>query len=191
MASPEQVRAYLAYWFQLGKPVLCDGQRPPQNHREASSWLPTPIFSHGQYSQSFEACWQQIMVTEGCDCHLAGTTQTIADLLSPQWDIEPCARCALPVPLPIGHIAHQPCPCNDLPQWPNTEVPSPRAAINSDRHLTDLRDRLTQVNLDPSKDPTADRDRLQTLFQRSAGLHPTPAPDIKKHPVLDKEPGAP
>jgi hypothetical protein len=163
MASHERVRAYLAYWFQLGKPVVWG--------RDQAPCLPSPIFTHGQYSQSFEQCWQQIESRGGEACYLAGTDQSVADLLSEKWDIEDCARCALPIPLSIGVAAATDCPCHDLPQWPNAEMPQPRAAVDSQYRLTGIRDRLQATS-------TAEQQQLQQLFQRSANLpSPSSEPD--------------
>jgi hypothetical protein len=53
MASEQEVRQYLAYWFQLGKKVLI------RNGQE--SLLPQPVIQGDRYSQAFEDCWQQIL----------------------------------------------------------------------------------------------------------------------------------
>ncbi|MDA0268250.1 MAG: hypothetical protein O2890_02380 [Cyanobacteria bacterium] len=148
MASSQQVRAYLAYWFQLGKPVVFQ--------RRHSRCLPNPIFYHDDYSAEFEDCWQQLEAIGGQDCYLEGTDQTIADLLSPHWEISDCARCVMPVPMAIGPMVNpHTCPCQDLPLWPNSDAPSPRAAVNSNEQLGKI------------------RDRLQSSYDSSAGL-PTP-----------------
>ncbi|HSM83876.1 MAG TPA: hypothetical protein VLS96_19455 [Nodosilinea sp.] len=136
MASQDQVRNFLAHWFQLGKPVVLAEER--------GECLPDPIFQQGKYSRSFEDCWHRIMVTSGQDCYLKGTTQSIAAMLSPAWDMTPCARCDMPVAVPsLGQMVY-PCPCNDLAGWPNTEMPMPRAAVDNRHHLTALRQRLGQ-----------------------------------------------
>jgi hypothetical protein len=145
MASQEQVRNFLAHWFQLGKPVVLAEQR--------GECLPDPIFHNGDYSQSFEDCWHRIMVTSGQDCYLQGTTQSIAAMLSPAWDMTPCARCEMPLAIPIAGSMNYPCPCSDLMSWPNTEVPTPRTAISNDAHLRELRQRLDQVQGKPSSQP--------------------------------------
>ncbi|WP_008314256.1 hypothetical protein [Leptolyngbya sp. PCC 6406] len=134
MATTTHVRAYLAYWFQLGQPLVFE--------RSNRHCLPIPIFDGGQYSADFETCWQQVEACGGEDCHLLGTDQSIAELLSGEWDIEPCARCTLPVPLPVRTATLPLCPCSDLPQWPNDEMPIPRAAVDSQQRLTSIRDRL-------------------------------------------------
>lgn len=194
MASPQQVRAYLAHWFQLGKPVVFESPQsacsPPVQTTSAQvgspTWLPAPIFSQGHYSSPFEACWQQILATGGEGCHLLGTDQTIAELLSPQWDIEPCARCTLPIPLPVRQVASPLCPCSDLPQWPNSDIPAPRAAVDSTAQLGILRDRLGAGD-------SEDRSRLHTLFHRSADLYPTAAvvPESVPESVPDANTPAP
>lgn len=74
MASPDEVKQYLAYWFQLGKPVKV--QHSP------NKLLPQPVLQGDRYSPEFETCWQYILShTERC--YLDGTDQTMAHLLSP------------------------------------------------------------------------------------------------------------
>lgn len=137
MASQDQVRNFLAHWFQLGKPVvLAEGR---------GACLPDPIFQNGSYSPSFEDCWHRIMVTSGQDCYLQGTGQSIAAMLSPAWDVTPCARCEMPIAIPTAGTMTELCPCNDLATWPNTEAPMPRTAVDNQQHLTDLRQRLRAV----------------------------------------------
>ena len=134
MASQAQIRNFLAHWFQLGKSVVLAEDR--------GDCLPEPIFQAGQYSRSFEDCWHKIMVTSGQGCYLKGTSQSIGEMLSSTWDITPCARCEMPIAVPtIGLTTHL-CPCNDLPTWPNTELPRPRTAVDSEHQLRDLRQRL-------------------------------------------------
>lgn len=137
MASSEHVRQYLAYWFQLGKRVMVN------NGHEAL--LPDPIFQGNRYSEEFEQCWRYLVNQKSGDCHLEGTGQTIAELLSPRWDVVPCARCDMPVPIVVlGNVADfASCPCNDLPSWPDTELPSPRAAVDSKVELERIRNRLS------------------------------------------------
>jgi hypothetical protein len=137
MASEQQVRQYLAYWFQLGKAVVIQGGQ--------ERLLPRPVIQGNSYSSEFEATWQKIMAIAAGDCYLEGTPQTIAELLTPAWEINPCARCSMPVPL---HSPGLPpvleCPCSDLPDWPNTDMPQPRAPIDTANQLLLIRDRLQQ-----------------------------------------------
>lgn len=133
MASAQEVRHYLAYWFQLGKHLLI------RNGQERL--LPQPVIQGDRYSQEFEDCWQQISV-EPENCYLEGTEQSIAQLLTPVWEVAGCARCAMPVPVQSVGIPSLFCPCNDLPTWPNTEIPAPRSPVNTQAQLTDIRDQL-------------------------------------------------
>lgn len=135
MASIERVRQYLAYWFQLGQGVVT------QNGSKVI--LPKRVLLGNSYSPEFEASWQYIISGQAGDCHLQGTSQTIAELLSPEWEINPCARCSMPIAVPRPGMPTQfECPCTDLPTWPNSEVPMPRSPVNTQNHLSGLRDRL-------------------------------------------------
>jgi hypothetical protein len=137
MASEQQVRQYLAYWFQLGKGVVVQGK--PQQ------LLPRPVIAGNRYSPEFEAIWQQVSGDQASQCYLEGTLQTIGELLSPVWEINPCARCSMPVPFRSpGLPPSLECPCTDLPDWPNTDAPSPREPVNTVDRLIQIRDRLRQ-----------------------------------------------
>ncbi len=134
MASENQVKKYIAYWFQLGKKVLI------RNGSEAL--LPKPVFAGDRYSHEFEQCWQKIISSDSPDSYLQGTQETIAQLLTPAWDISACARCAMPVPLRDAGMPPELCPCNDLTNWPNTEMPQPRSPVSTKSQLSGIRDRL-------------------------------------------------
>ena len=137
MASQQQVREYLAYWFQLGKKIVL--------RQDTAPFLPSPVVQGDRYSQEFEDCWQYILTIGGKECYLEGTDQTIEALLSPTWELEDCARCEMPVPLATSGMPAQVCPCNDLPLWPNHDVPRPRAPVSSLSHLTEIRARLETI----------------------------------------------
>jgi hypothetical protein len=134
MASEEQVKSYLGYWFQLGKKVFL------KNGRE--QLLPDPVVRGNSYSEAFENCWQRILEYNGRDCYLEGTIQTIEQLLSPVWEINPCSRCEMPVPTIDLGMPSLICPCNDLPNWPNTELPKPRSPVDSSDRLSKIQERL-------------------------------------------------
>ena len=134
MASEQAVKQYLAYWFQLGKKVVIGSS--------GKTLLPQPIMQGVGYSQEFENCWQQITSSNARDSYLEGTPETISELLTDTWQVMPCARCTMPVPLLNVGIAPLLCPCNDLSNWPNTELPQPRSPVNSQAKLTDIRDRI-------------------------------------------------
>jgi hypothetical protein len=133
MASEDQVKSYLAYWFQLGKKVLLD------NGRE--TLYPQPLFEGNRYSQDFENCWQRILLAQG-DCYLEGTEQSIQQLLTPAWEIVGCARCSMPVPISVVGRQSLICPCFDLSSWPNVELPLPRDPVDNQKHLSDIHQRL-------------------------------------------------
>ena len=138
MASKHQVRQYIAYWFQLGKKVLI--------HNGKEALLPQPVIQGDRYSEEFESCWQKIISPESGDCYLEGTQETIAQLLAPGWDVSPCGRCQMPVPIKTVGMPPELCPCNDLPNWPNTEVPQPRSPVSSQSRLIEIRDRLQRAS---------------------------------------------
>ena len=136
MALEQQVKRYLAYWFQLGKKVfLGNGQE---------ELLPEPVFDGDRYSPAFESCWNRILAPESGDCYLEATEQTIKELLSPGWQIASCARCNMPVPRRELGQQSLLCPCHDLPSWPNTELPTPRLSANSAAYLRQIQERLQQ-----------------------------------------------
>lgn len=137
MASENELRKYIAYWFQLGKKVLI------RNGSEAL--LPKSVIAGDRYSREFEECWQKIISPDSGDCYLQGTNETIAQLLTPAWEISPCARCAMPVVFQQNGMQPEFCPCNDLPNWPDTEMPQPRSPVSSQSQLSGIRDRLLRI----------------------------------------------
>lgn len=154
MASVHKVQFYLSYWFQLGKPVVFE--------KSQTECLPSPVFRGTKYSEAFEQCWQKIN-HQPSQCFLRGTNESVADLLSDKWDIVSCARCPMPLPMPVRGIKLSPCPCADLPTWPNSEVPQPRSGVCTSTHLDDIRQRLHDL-------AQQDRDRLQFTYSHSPNL---------------------
>ncbi len=134
MATEKEVRQYLAYWFQLGKKLVTGNG--------AASLLPQPVLNGDRYSQEFEDCWEKIISQAKGDCYLEGTHETIAELLTPSWEMIPCGRCTMPKPVPNLGIPALSCPCSNLPNWPNTELPPPRCPVSTQEQLTVIRDRL-------------------------------------------------
>jgi hypothetical protein len=136
MASQKNVKRYLAYWFQLGKKVVINNG--------AATLQPREVINGDRYSDEFENCWQKIISPESGDCYLEGTQETIAELLTPAWEVSPCARCSMPVP--VRNVGMPPllCPCFDLTNWPNTELPAPRSPVNNQEQLTAIRDRVAR-----------------------------------------------
>ncbi|MEH1942236.1 MAG: hypothetical protein V7L01_18755 [Nostoc sp.] len=144
MATKQQVREYLAYWFQLGKKVITGNGKAsflPQDARGLAI-APLSVLNGDRYSEEFEECWQKILSPESGDCYLEGTHETIAELLTPAWDMVRCGRCSMPVAARNVGMPALLCPCNDLPNWPNTELPAPREPINTQDQLQRIRDRL-------------------------------------------------
>lgn len=137
MASESEVRKYIAYWFQLGKKVLI------RNGSEAL--LPKSVIAGDRYSREFEECWQKILSPDSGDCYLQGTNETIAQLLTPGWEISGCARCAMPVVFKKTGMPPESCPCHDLPNWPDTEMPQPRSPVSTKSQLSGIRDRLLKA----------------------------------------------
>lgn len=134
MASLIEVKHYLAHWFQLGKRVLSDSGQ--------ESYKPQTVIQGNRFSPEFEQVWDEILKAEGESLFLEGTDETIAELLSPEWDMMSCARCGMPVPVPQVERSERVCPCNDLSTWPNEEIPQPRLPIDSSQRLARLRERL-------------------------------------------------
>ncbi|MBE9098866.1 hypothetical protein [Vacuolonema iberomarrocanum] len=134
MTSDQQVKQYVAYWFQLGKRVML--------HNGKEAVLPEPVVQGDRYSDAFETCWQRLISPDSGECYLEGTSQTIEELLSSQWNISPCARCGMPVPVLDLGVMDADCPCSDLANWPNDELPRPRSPINNRSRLGNIRDRL-------------------------------------------------
>jgi hypothetical protein len=134
MASEQQVKTYLAYWFQLGKRVLIrNGQ---------DSLQPQSVIAGDRYSTEFEQCWQTILSQESGDCYLEGTHQTIEELLSGNWELSSCARCLMPVPMVTVGMPPIECPCADLENWPDNQTVQPRSPISNQTQLLKIRERL-------------------------------------------------
>ncbi|MCU0551496.1 MAG: hypothetical protein MUC48_19305 [Leptolyngbya sp. Prado105] len=136
MASEQQVRQYLAYWFQLGKRLM--------THNGQQAVKLTSVIAGDRYSDEFEACWTLATSPESGDCYIEGTNQTIAELLSPIWEINPCARCTMPVPTRSLGMPSVECPCFDLPNWPDDQLPHPRSPVSTTHSLQKIRDRLSR-----------------------------------------------
>lgn len=134
MASPTEVKTYLAHWFQLGKAVKSDS--------DTVRYQPKQVIQGERFSPDFETCWAEIIAAKGEALYLEGTDQTIAELLSPSWDVVSCSRCEMPVPIAQTKIETHPCPCNDLASWPNEEIPRPRLPVSTHDHLGQMAKRM-------------------------------------------------
>ncbi len=136
MASPHEVQTYLAYWFQLGKPVHINNGKITQR--------PVPVLEGGRLSRAFQECWQKIMAVGGRDCYLDGAKETIEQLLSPEWEIIECARCDIPTVVSAVMPVARLCDCGDIDTWPNNELPAPHMPINNSNHFSKLKTRLDE-----------------------------------------------
>ena len=122
MASPAQVKAYVACWLQMGKAVDVD------RFHCRYQLTPDSVLAREGYSAEFERHWR-FMYRHADFCYLSGTSESIADLLKTRWEIAPCSRCQLLLPLPAaGAQCMAPCPCADVGFWPNLDTLQPRMA---------------------------------------------------------------
>jgi hypothetical protein len=173
MASEQQVKRYLAYWFQLGKRVLI--------RNGDSAVLPESVIAGDRYSDEFESIWQLILSPESGDCYLEGTHERIAELLAPKWIIEPCVRCDMPVPMINIGLPPELCPCNDLPTWPNTEIPTPREPVSSHNRLREIRDRLNKTRgQGKSREDLSTSPSLESPVPRNTISVDTPLPSMRE-----------
>ena len=134
MASKTEVKKYLAYWFQLGKKVFINNGM--------ASLQPRIVVDGESYSDDFEECWEKVISPKSGECYLEGTQQTVSELLSPDWDMVSCSRCNMPVPLRNLGMPPLLCPCNDISNWPNTELPPPREPVKSQEQLAKIHESL-------------------------------------------------
>ncbi|MDY6806556.1 MAG: hypothetical protein SXA11_22490 [Cyanobacteriota bacterium] len=134
MADEAKIKQFLAYWFQLGKGVaIKNGEKILK---------PQAVITGDRYSREFEECWQKVVSPDSGDCYLEGSSQSIAELLSPQWEILACSRCEMPVPVRSQGMPPESCPCFDLPDWPDYDKPQPRSPVDSKSHLSNICQRL-------------------------------------------------
>ena len=138
MASVDQVRRYLALWLQLDRKVYI--------HNGDRTLSPRPVIAGNRYSQAFEDCWQILLSEESGECYLEDTDQTIAELLTPQWEIILCYRCAMPIPMPISSMESHPCPCVNFPSWPNFDLPQPRSPVDDRAVLSTIKQKLLKAS---------------------------------------------
>jgi hypothetical protein len=119
MASEHDVRQYLICWWQLGKSLV--------HHTPAGDNFirPDPLLLLDPASPSLAVLWDHIQQAPQ-DYYLAGTSETLADLLSSRWELVPCAGCQLPIPIRRLGIHTDPCPCHDLQNWPSRDTLPPR-----------------------------------------------------------------
>jgi hypothetical protein len=138
MATHQELRHYLAHWFQLGKPLILKGV----------PHIITPTLNTDRPSEEFEQLWEEILQAP----HLAsleGSETTLGELLSGNWEIMDCARCEMPIPLKNSGTLTNHCICQDMETWPNSDTLAPHNPIDDHDRLQQLRHRLT-TTLTPS-----------------------------------------
>lgn len=127
MATQLQVKEYIAYWFQLGKRITVSNG--------TEFFCPKSVLHGDCYSAEFESCWQQILTADLGNCYLEDTTQTIAQLLTPNWELTQCARCQIPIPTKITGTLPGTCLCDELANWPNLDLPAPHLPLGNRKYL--------------------------------------------------------
>jgi hypothetical protein len=147
MASSEQVKRYIASWLQLGRTIAID------NSSGTVTLSANKVVEGDKYTREFESIWQQVSGLNSQNSYLEGTSEPIAQLLTPRWEIVPCSVCNMLVTAPQVGIKIATCPCHDLPSWPDNSVPVPTGAINSQVTLQEIRDRLLKSNSQRSQQP--------------------------------------
>ena len=165
MASEQQVRQYIAAWFQLGKKVLLGNG--------TEKLLPQPVIKGDRYSPEFEECWQRIIAADPNQSYLEGTDETIAELLAPEWELILCSRCTLPIPVPTAGLPPIACPCFDLSSWPNLDLPLPRQPVDSQARLQNIRQRLIQKQ--PPQDEAGENSLAESHLAEDSPAEDSPA----------------
>lgn len=135
MASLAQVKQFIACWLQLGKRVL---------HTNGTlQFNPSSILNSQGYTPEFESWWKMFS-QDAKHWYLEGGDRTLEPLLSHQWEIVDCSRCAMPVPMKTAGVNESACPCADLELWPNLDLPQPHTPEHTDSKLNRLRQKLRQ-----------------------------------------------
>ncbi len=135
MALATDVKKYVACWMQLGTQVQMGNESPVQLGQ---------IVQGARYSKEFEALWDRI-VDRAEAAYLSGAPTSIQKLMEPTWDIIHCARCVMPVAVLNAGVQPTDCPCQELDNWPNSELPCPRPPVDSKTQLEGIQNRLSRV----------------------------------------------
>ncbi len=135
MALEIDVKKYVACWMQLGTKVWLRNGQPAQVAQ---------VIQGGRYTPEFETLWSNVREQTTGDAYLSGTEITLQELMSNNWDIVQCARCTMPVAMQIAGVQSLGCPCQELVNWPNTDLPCPRPPVNDFDKLKGIQSRLAQ-----------------------------------------------
>jgi hypothetical protein len=133
MATELDLKNFVACWMQLGKGVY----QPTGELIHLAK-----VLQGEQYNPEFETLWQDLSSFGLQNVYLEGTSVSLSALNTELWEIVPCARCTMPVALPIGNTASCICPCHDLQGWPNSELPTPRPPVANKAHFDRILKRL-------------------------------------------------
>jgi hypothetical protein len=135
MALETDVKKYVACWMQLGTKVWLRNGQPAQVAQ---------VIRGGRYTPEFEAFWSNVREQSAGDAYLDATETTLQELMSNSWDITQCARCTMPVAMRIAGVQPLGCPCQELVNWPNTDLPCPRPPVDDLTQLKGIQGRLAQ-----------------------------------------------
>jgi hypothetical protein len=183
MAAEAKIKQFLAYWFQLGKGVKI------KNGQEFLK--PQSVIRGDRYSEEFEKCWQKLLSADSGDCYLEGTCETIAELLTSEWEILACSRCEMPVPLRSRGMPPDCCPCFDLPNWPDYEKPLPHEPVDSKSYLSTICQRLVTKATDEEELGNEEESEhicpLELFCPNEAGAN-SPTSEVKVFPSNKQNP---
>lgn len=136
MATEEEVKSYLAYWFQVGKNVEIGTNREKKNVNKIFS------LSSNEYSQEFNSLWEKI-VEEADTSFLEDTSFSIKKLLSSEIEIVACSVCNAIVASGI-FFTNNSCICSNIPLWPNLDIPQPKKLLDSNCALLKIVQKLME-----------------------------------------------
>jgi hypothetical protein len=135
MASTKSIKKLVAYWMQLGQPII--------NTNTLEEFIIYPIYNlyTEHYSKEFNLFWDSIK--EANLFFLKGFSTSIKDLSGNKWYIAECATCSMPCPKLERGINMADCICEDIYLHPNNELPQPKAGVNTKDLLNNI---ITRIN---------------------------------------------
>jgi hypothetical protein len=136
MASTAELRDYFAYWLQLDKGLVLDGVQV-----EPIAVIQQDTLRGDRLSSAFEDLWARALRSPQ-KTYLDGTSVSLAELLTGEWEMVLCARCPMPIPLKVGGGTEGACPCHEMTDWPNSETIVPHLPVSTPDRLSKLCDRL-------------------------------------------------
>lgn len=101
MADVKSLISYVAYYVSRGKAVIA-----PLGEYLRFQGL---VYQYRGYHSEFQSFWQQLRQRHDFKhLYLEGDAYTFEHLLQNQWTIGECARCDLPIPIPVGSALEVP-----------------------------------------------------------------------------------